>query len=147
MPQRRVAQRLVILAPAFRILARGKAQRPLDAEIEHPGIGQPACAGTEEIGRTDHSVPIDPRRVDGGLRRRVRGREREWAAGARDEEPRAAPGDHRAFGREPVISLDDRRFRDFELDRELTHRGETSAPRKRAARDAAANERRSRLDA
>ena len=72
-PQRRIAERLVILAPAFRILARGEAQRPLDAEIEHPGIGQPACARTEEIGRTDHSVPIDPRRVDGGLRRRVGG--------------------------------------------------------------------------
>ena len=72
-PQRRIAERLVILAPALRILARGKAQRPLDAEIEHPGIGQPARARTEEIGRADHSVPIDPRRVDRGFGRRVGG--------------------------------------------------------------------------
>ena len=37
-PQRGIAERLVILAPAFRIFARGQAQRPLNPEIEHPGI-------------------------------------------------------------------------------------------------------------
>ena len=72
-PQGRIAERLVILAPALRILARGQAQRPLDAKIEHPGIGQPACARTEKIGRADHRVPVDPGRVDRGLRRRVGG--------------------------------------------------------------------------
>ena len=72
-PQRRIAERLVILAPALRILARGEAQRALDAKIEHPGIGQPACARTEEIGRADHGVPIDPGRIDRGLGRRVGG--------------------------------------------------------------------------
>ena len=92
LPQRRVAERLVILAPALRIVARREAQRPLDAEIEHPGIGQPTCARTEEIGRTDHSVPIDPRRVDRGLRRWVGGGERKRSDGAGDEEsePRRA---------------------------------------------------------
>ena len=71
--QRRIAERLVILAPAFRILARGEAQRPLDAEIEHPGIGQPAGARAKEVGRAHHRVPIDPGRIDRGLGRRVRG--------------------------------------------------------------------------
>ncbi len=146
MPQRRIAERFVILAPAFRIFARGKAQRPLNAKIEHPGIGQPACAGTEEIGRTDHGVPIDPRWVDGGLRRRMGGGERERACGPRDEKTRAAPSGNCAFGREPVVGLDDRRFRDFKLKRKLTHRGEAGASRERTAGYAAANERRSRLD-
>ena len=50
--QRGVAQRLVVLAPPERVVARGLAQGALDAEIEHPGVGQPAGAGAEEIGRT-----------------------------------------------------------------------------------------------
>ena len=75
------------------------------------------------------------------------GCERERAGGARDEEPRAAPSDNGALGREPVVGLDHRRFRDFELKRKLTHRGEPGASGERAVRYAAANERRSRLDA
>ncbi len=145
--QRRIAERLVILAPALRILPRGEAQRPLHAEIEHPGIGQPASARTKEIGRVHHRVPIDPGRIDRGLRRRVHGRERERAGGARDEESGASPSDDRALGYKPVVSLDDGRFRDFELDGELTHRGQACAARERPARYAAANERRGRLDA
>ncbi len=63
-------------------------------------------------------------------------------SGAGDEEPGAAPGDDRPFGREPVVSLDDRRFRDIELGGELAHRGKPRAARQRATRYAAANERR-----
>ena len=43
-PQRRIAERLVILAPTLRILARRQAQCSLDPKVEHPGIGQPAGA-------------------------------------------------------------------------------------------------------
>ena len=37
------------------------------------------------------------------------------ARGPRDEKSRAAPGDNCAFRRKPVVSLDDGRFRDFQL--------------------------------
>ena len=67
------------------------------------------------------------------------------APATKKPEPRRATTD--AFGREPVVSLDHRRFRDVELGGKLPHRGEPGAARERAVRYAAADERGSRLDA
>ena len=47
--QRREAERLVVLSPPLRVVARREPQGPLDAEVEHPGIGQPAGARAEEV--------------------------------------------------------------------------------------------------
>ena len=145
-PQRLMAERFVILAPPPGILARRESQRALDAEIEHPGIGQPPRARTEEIGRADHGVPVDPGWVDRGLGRRAGRRQGQGPRRASDEEARAAARDHRALGREPVVGFDDGRFRHVELGGELAHRGEPGAARERPGSDAVANEGRGHFD-
>ena len=131
----------------MRVVARGLTQGALDAEIEHPGIGQPAGAGAEEIGGTGHRVPVDPRRIDRGLAGGREGVRSASRGGTGDEETRASPRDDRAFRRKPLVRLDHRRFRHSELGRELAHRGQPRAAGQRARRDAVADVRGRALDA
>jgi hypothetical protein len=66
-------------------------------------------------------VSVDPRRIDRGLGGRVDRREVQGRGGTGDEEARAAARDDGALRGEPVIGLDDSRFRYAELERKLSH--------------------------
>ena len=98
-------------APALRILA-GEDATPAGRQGRAPRNRAASRRQDEEIGRADHGVPIDRRRVYRGF---GGGPEAESVSGraapaTKNPEPRRR---RRTFGREPVVSLDHRRFRDL----------------------------------